>query len=374
MRERKLFLTLCLIGFLSLGACAIGTAPKITAPEQPSPITSNRPLPGFLGANTIADIVQNEGDAVVNIDVVKKIKVSSPFQGFEGFGFEFAPEFKDFLQDRVVPQKGAGSGFIIDKKGHILTNEHVIRGVDEIKVTLRDGKKFDGKVIGQDANLDIAIIKIDAKGADLPVLPLGDSAKIRPGEWVIAIGNPYGFSNTVTTGIISAIGRSLDDLGKKDLIQIDAAINPGNSGGPLLNLNGEVIGVNVAIVAGAQGIGFAIPINAAKEIMNDLINNGKIIRPWLGIYMREVDEKIANYLDLPIAEGIVIVEVAKESPAEKMGLKKYDVIRELNRIRVTKTSDVSGLVGKAKVGDRISLKVYREGKSIVLNGKLEQRP
>ncbi|MFH1386518.1 MAG: trypsin-like peptidase domain-containing protein [bacterium] len=358
MRKHKLFLTLGLVGFLSLGAMAIGTAP----------------IPSIFGPETIADIVESEGNAVVNIDVVKKIKVSSPFHGFEGFGFEFAPEFKDFFQERVVPRKGAGSGFIIDKKGLILTNEHVIRGVDEIKVTLRDGKKFNGKVIGQDANLDVAIIKIETNGVDLPVLPLGDSAKIRPGQWVIAIGNPYGFSNTVTSGIVSATGRSLGDLGKKNLIQIDAAINPGNSGGPLLNLKGEVIGLNVAIVAGAQGIGFAIPINAAKEIMGDLISKGKVIRPWLGIFMRDVDERIASYLDLPIAEGIVITDVAKDSPAEKMGLKKYDVVRELNGAKVAKSSDLSDLVGKAKVGDKIRLKVYREGKLLVLNGKLEQRP
>lgn len=333
---------------------------------------------GAFGPSTIADIVEHEGDAVVNIDIVKKIRVRSPFENFErdfgSFGFEFAPEFRDFFKERVIPQKGAGSGFIVDKSGHILTNEHVVRGADEIKVTLRDGKKFTGKVVGQDADLDVAIVKIDVKGLDLPTLPLGDSSKIRPGEWVIAIGNPYGFANTVTTGIISATGRTLEDLGKKNLIQIDAAINPGNSGGPLLNLKGEVIGVNVAIVAGAQGIGFAIPANAAREVMGDLIEKGKVVRAWLGVYMRDVDEKIASYLELPIAEGVITTDVVKDSPAGKMGLKKYDVIREVNGNKITKSAEVQGIIQKLKPGDAITIKVYREGKLETLRGKLEQKP
>ena len=224
---------------------------------------------GPFGTSTIADIVESEGNAVVNIDIVKKVTLRSPFADFDRdfgfFGFEADPQFRDFFKERVVPQRGAGSGFIIDKKGYVMTNEHVVRGADEIKVTLKDGRKFSGKTVSSDPDLDIAVVKLDTKGVQLPTLPLGDSSKIRPGEWVIAIGNPYGFANTVTAGIISATGRSLEDLGKKNLIQIDAAINPGNSGGPLLNLAGEVIGVNVAIVAGAQGIGFAIPINAAKK-------------------------------------------------------------------------------------------------------------
>lgn len=325
------------------------------------------------GEETIADIVEKVGLAVVNLDVVKKIKVSSPFQEFEKeFGFQLDPEFKEFFKERIVPQKGAGSGFIIDQKGDILTNEHVVRGADEIKVTLKDGRKFTGKVVGSDATLDLAVVKINARG--LPALKLGDSSKIRPGEWVIAIGNPYGFANTVTAGIISATGRTLEDLGKKNLIQIDAAINPGNSGGPLLNMKGEVIGINVAIVAGAQGIGFAIPINAAQEVMGELIKKGKVVRPWLGIYMRDVDEKVAAYLDLPVAEGVVVTEIVKDSPAVKMGLKKYDVIREVNGEKVKSGNEIQKIIQNAKVGDRITLKVYREGKSETLIGRLAERP
>lgn len=328
------------------------------------------------GPNTIPDIVEKVGDAVVNIDVVKNIRVSSPFKNFErefgSFGFEFMPGFRDQFRDRIIPQKGAGSGFIIDQKGHILTNAHVVSGADEIKITLKDGRKFDGKIIGQDSALDLAILKIEGK--KLPSLKLGDSSKIRPGEWVIAIGNPYGFANTVTVGIISATGRSLDNLGKKNLIQTDTPINPGNSGGPLLNLNGEVIGINVAIVSGAQSIGFSIPINSAKEVIDQLIKEGKVIRAWLGVYMKDVDEKLANYLDLPIAEGVVVVEIIKDSPAEKMGLLKYDIIKSINEEKVKSSQEITEKIQKMKPNDRITIKVYREGKNKILKGKLKERP
>ena len=382
MKAKNIFMILLVIS-LSFGAgialsqsLAAGSAPK-TPPAETTVVPKTAKLPaGSWGPNTIADIVENVGGAVVNIDIVKKVRISSPFKNFEReFGshfFDFMPEFRDFYQDRVIPQKGAGSGFIIDAKGHILTNQHVVRGAEEIKVTLKDGRKFTGKVVGQDASLDLAVIKVNAK--DLPTVKLGDSSSIRPGEWVIAIGNPYGFSNTVTAGIISATGRSLDDLGKKNLIQTDAPINPGNSGDPLLDLNGRVIGINVAIVAGAQSIGFAIPINAAKELIEELIKEGKVIRPWLGVYMRGVDEKIAAYLDLPLAEGVVVTEVVKDSPAEKIGVEKFDVIREIDGKKVSSSSEIQELVSKKKPGDQIAVKVYREGKTKELSGKLGERP
>jgi serine protease Do len=370
-----IFVSVFFLGTVALisPVLASGTAPKLTGSLTPA--IAGAPATGTFGPETIADIVQNEGAAVVNIDVVKKVRLSSPFGDMgNDFGFELTPEFKQFFQDRVVPQRGAGSGFVIDEKGLIMTNYHVIQGADEIKATMRDGKKYSGKVIGQDPDLDVAIVQLDTKGEKLMPLPLGDSSVIRPGEWVIAIGNPYGFSSTVTAGIISATGRTLEDLGKKNLIQIDAPINPGNSGGPLLNLRGEVIGINVAIVAGAQGIGFAIPINAAKEIIGDLISKGKVVRPWLGVYMRDVDEKIASYLDLPVAEGVIIMDVAKDSPAEKMGLKKYDVIREVNGIKVSKSSEIQDMVQKMKPGNSLTIRVFREGKIQSLSGTLKEKP
>ena len=237
---------------------------------------------------------------------------------------------------------------------------------------MKDGRKLEAKVIGKDASLDLAIVKVDAK--DLPALKLGDSSKIRPGEWVIAIGNPYGFANTVTAGIVSATGRTIEDLGKKNLIQTDTPINPGNSGGPLLNLNGEVIGINVAIVAGAQSIGFAIPVNSAKDVLDELIKKGKVERAWLGIYMRDVDEKIAAYLDLPLAEGVIITDVVKDSPAQKMGIKKYDVVREIEDKKIKSSSEIQDIVQKMKPGNSITIKVYREGKIINLKGKLSESP
>ena len=384
MKGKNILLVLLIIS-ISFGAgiaisqsSASGTAPKILPPKPTTTTTTLAPkaLSRTWGPNIIADIVEEVGDAVVNVDIVKKVKISSPFKDFDRefgfFGFESMPEFREFFKDRVIPQKGAGSGFIIDSKGHILTNEHVVRGADEIKVTLKDGRKFTGKVAGKDASLDLAIIKVDAK--DLPALKLGDSTNIRPGEWVIAIGNPYGFANTVTAGIVSATGRTIEDLGKKNLIQTDAPINPGNSGGPLLDLNGEVIGINVAIVSGAQSIGFAIPINAVKDVIDELIKKGKIIRAWLGVYMRDVDEKIAAYLDLPIAEGVVVTEVVKDSPAHKMGLKKYDIIRAINDKKIKSSSEISEIIQKKKPGARITVKVYREGKTKALKGKLTERP
>lgn len=333
------------------------------------------PTHAQLPTNLIADIVEQVGPAVVNIDVVKmeRQRIFNPFKDFDfGFGFEMDPEFKRYFEDRMVPLKGAGSGFIIDKEGYIFTNAHVVKGADKIKVTLKDGRSFDGKVVGSDSTLDVAVVKVDAH--NLPVAILGDSSRVRPGEWVIAIGNPYGFSNTVTAGIVSAIGRTLGELGKKDLIQTDAAINPGNSGGPLIDLDGKVIGINVAIVAQAQGIGFAIPINEAREIKEDLINKGKVIRPWLGIYMRNVDEKIKAYLDLPLAEGVVITEVIKDGPAEKIGIKQYDLVKEVDGQKIKTSEDLQKLVAGKKPGDRIAFVVYRDGKNLNLGGKVGERP
>lgn len=370
-RKNKVFLIIPLIIFgVFLLTFTPGFGNRSTTDQ-----TNETKLPGANGYNIIADIVEQVGGAVVNIDVEKnqKTRVFNPFgQNRDFFGFDFDPEFKSFFEDRVIPLKGAGSGFIFDKKGHIMTNEHVVKGADKIKVTLKDGRKFDAKVIGKDSTLDIAILEIKAK--DLPALPLGDSSKLRPGEWVIAIGNPYGFSNTVTAGIVSATGRELSELGKKDLIQTDTAINPGNSGGPLINLDGEVVGINVAIVAQAQGIGFAIPVNDAKNIQNELITKGKVERPWLGVYLKDMDERLANYLDLPEKEGVVVVDVVKTGPAEKMGLERYDIIKKINGQKIEKSQELIELVAKMKPGQRISFDVFRKNGNKTINGKIGEKP
>ena len=363
-----------LLLFFSISLCLSPCLSPAPALAQPNEFNLGK-MDQLKGFNIIADTVEEVGPAVVNIDIVKlqKTRVFNPFAGGDPFGFfEVDPGFRNFFEDKTIPMKGAGSGFIINKEGFILTNEHVVKDADKIKVTLKDGRSFDGKIIGKDKKLDLAVIKIDAH--DLPVARLGDSNNIRPGEWVIAIGNPYGFANTVTAGIVSALGRSIQDLGKRDLIQTDAAINPGNSGGPLINLAGEVIGVNVAIVAQAQGLGFAIPINEAKDVLGQLVEKGKVVRAWLGVYMRDIDERIANYLDLPVARGVIITEIVKGSPADKMGLVRYDIVKEVNGQKVEKANDMQAVVQKMAPGDSISITVFRKEKNIVLKGRLEEAP
>lgn len=343
-----------------------------TKEEIPYFIQAKGPL-GEKDYGTIAEIAEKVGPAVVNIDVTKmrKATIFSPFRDF-GFGFELDPEFRHFFEDKLIPIKGAGSGFIINKKGYILTNGHVVKGAEKIKVTLKDGRQFDGKVIGSDTTLDIAIVKI--KSDRLPTVVLGDSDKIKPGQWVVAIGNPYQFQNSVTVGIISATGRALGDIGKTDLIQTDAAINPGNSGGPLIDLAGNVIGVNVAIAAGAQGIGFAIPINSVKDVIDDLITKGKVVRPWLGVYMRDVDGRIAEYLDLPFGEGVVITDVVPDSPAAKAGLRRYDVILKINGQKIKNGSEVQKIIKSINPGDGITLVVFRDGHRTTISGKIGEAP
>ena len=378
-----LFILIAIISF-SLGALTLSLSSQASGSklEKEIPFQDNEPLyfesgsKGLLGGEEygrIPEIVEKVGSAVVNIDVVKmeKARIFDPFKDF-GFGFRLEPEFRHFFEDKIVPIKGAGSGFIINKKGYILTNHHVVKNADKIKVTLKDGRSFNAKTIGSDATLDLAVIKIDA--GNLPTVLLGDSTKIKPGQWVVAIGNPYQFANTVTVGIISATGRALRDIGKQDLIQTDAAINPGNSGGPLIDMAGKVIGINVAIAAGAEGIGFAIPINSAKEVLNDLITKGKVIRPWLGIYMRDVDEKIAQYLDLPLTTGVVITDVVPDSPAAKMGLRRYDVIREIDKKKVEKGEDVQKIIKDRKPGDKIMILVFRDGHTTLITGNIGEAP
>ncbi len=346
--------------------------------SNPPSYSSRDAVPGLGGQDTIADIVESVGGAVVNIDVVKmqQQRIFNPFRNFDrnfgGFGFELNPDFRNFYEERMIPIKGAGSGFVIDGNNRVLTNAHVVKDADKIKVTTRDGKTYDAEILGIDSTLDLAVLKINTRDK-IPALSLGDSSSIRPGQWVIAIGNPYGFSNTVTAGIISATGRALD-AGKKNLIQIDAPINPGNSGGPLIDLKGQAVGINVAIAAQAQGIGFAIPINAAKEVMDELITKGKIVRPWLGIYMRDVDEGIASYMNLPIPEGILITEVVKDSPAERSGIKQYDVVREVDGKKMGSAEELSSYIAGKKPRDTIKIAVYREGKLWAITARLAERP
>lgn len=275
----------------------------------------------------------------------------------------------------IVPREGQGSGIIFDEKGYILTNEHVIHQARQIRVVLPDGREFKGRLIGSDSRIDLAVVKIDAK--NLPVAKLGDSDTLRPGEFCIAIGNPFGLQNTVTFGVISATGRNIRaGAGKimENLIQTDAPINPGNSGGPLINFKGEVIGINTAIIPYAQGIGFAIPINTAKEIIDELIKYGKVIRPWLGIYYLPINPQIVTRFNLPVKSGIYIVKVIPAGPADRAGVKKGDIVIQINGKKIKTAKDLKEVMTDKKVGETLILRVVRKGRHLVIKVKLGEMP
>ncbi|OGP05143.1 MAG: hypothetical protein A2Z91_03050 [Deltaproteobacteria bacterium GWA2_38_16] len=347
-------------------------APLITSP------TSN----GSTNVEIFVNIAEKLRPTVVNIHTTQTIKGGgiSPFQGFEDDEF-FRRFFDDFFGQRGMPkskpkdfkQQNLGSGFIISRDGYIITNNHVIEKADEIKVKLTEESKesYTAKLIGTDARTDIALIKIDPKGKELPVAPLGDSDKLRVGEWVAAIGHPFGYGHTVSHGIVSAKERLFGDgvtHPYNDYIQTDASINLGNSGGPLINIQGEVIGINVATDARAQGIiGFAIPINVAKNIIPQLSEKGHAIRGFIGIQFHELTSDLAKQFKLKKdQEGVVVAEIIKGEPADLAGLKVYDVIIEFNGKKVKSGRDLLQEVGKAPVGKPASLKILREGEEKIL--------
>ncbi|MBF7083896.1 trypsin-like peptidase domain-containing protein [Desulfallas sp. Bu1-1] len=327
-------------------------------------------VPG-VNAGTIADIVKSAGPAVVKINVEKVSR------GPGGDLFWDDPFFRYFFGSPGQPRRetGVGSGFIISNDGYILTNEHVVSGADRITVVVQDqNKEYNAKLIGSDYDLDLAIIKIDA-GNKLPHLVLGDSDKIEVGNWVIAIGNPFGFDHTVTVGVISAKGRPVPVEGRyyKNLLQTDAAINPGNSGGPLLNLKGEVVGINTA-VAQAQGIGFAIPTSTVKDVQDELMQKGKVIRPWLGIQMHNITPELAEYFGLKSPGGVVVVGVVPGSPAERAGLRQGDVILKVGNETIKDADDLAGRIKKAKIGQKLLLLVYRDRQPVYVTVEVGEKP
>ncbi|MEW6101609.1 MAG: Do family serine endopeptidase, partial [Candidatus Omnitrophota bacterium] len=310
----------------------------------------------------------------------------SPFGGEEDSFRRFFEDFFGNLPDsgREYKQTGLGSGVIIDAQGYILTNEHVIKDADRITVKLPDGREFKAEVKGQDARSDLAVIKINAK--ELPVAMLGNSEDIKIGAWVVAIGNPFGFAlqnpePTVTAGVISALHRSLGrvsgDRYYNDLIQTDAAINPGNSGGPLVNLKGEIIGINVAIFSttgGYQGIGFAIPINDAKRIISRLIEGKEILYGWLGVTVQDLTGELAEYFGLADKNGVLVAAIMKDSPADKAGIKESDVIKKFDNKTVNNTRELLAEVGKTEVGKKVKVAVIRDKKELLLDVEVAKRP
>jgi serine protease Do len=363
--NRNTILATALIFFLSLGW--VGAVSAET--EQTN---SYLALEAF--SNSIADIAEKVGPAVVNIDTVRMVKTQFPSFEDPIFRRFFGREFEEFR--RTIPQKGTGSGFIINQEGYILTNEHVVRNADKIKVTLSDGREFIGEVIGSDVTSDMAIVKIQAD--HLPTVTLGDSDKLRVGEIVIAIGNPYGLQQTVTMGVVSAKGRSIPTgTGGhiyRNFIQTDTAINPGNSGGPLLNIKGEVVGINTAIIPYAQGIGFAIPINIAKRNIDDLINLGKVIRSWLGVYIQEVTPEIAEQFGLIETKGVLVGDVIEDSPAEEAGIKRGDIIVSVNDEEVNSPEELQDKIRSVEIGEKANVEVMREGKEITFVVKIGEMP
>jgi serine protease Do len=326
---------------------------------------------------SFADLAEETKPAVVNISSTSIVKVpGNPFKQF--FGPEQGP-FGDFFRhffgnvpNREMKQQSLGSGFIIDKDGYIVTNNHVVAGAEEIKVKLADGREFKAKVIGRDEKTDLALLKISSLFKNLPVLPLGDSDKIRVGDWVIAIGNPFGLGHTVTQGIISATGRVIGSGPYDDFLQTDAPINPGNSGGPLIDMKGEVIGINSAIIASGQGIGFAIPSNIAKNVTTQLREKGRVIRGWIGVTIQTVTQEIAQSFGLKEPHGALVADVVPDGPADKAGIKRGDIIVSFNGKNIKTSNDLPWLVAETPVGKTVDIKAIRNGKEEDLKIKIEE--
>ncbi len=278
---------------------------------------------------------------------------------------------------RLFPIEGVGSGIIIDSKGFILTNNHVVDKTSNLKITLKDGNIFNGKVIGTDEVSDLAVVKVKSTEA-LPQTQLGDSGHLKIGQIVIAIGNPFGLTGgpTVTAGIVSSLNRKIQfDKGVLELIQTDAAINPGNSGGPLVDTNGEVIAINTAKMPYAHGIGFAVPINIAKSVVNDLIQNGRVInRPWIGISYVKITRQLAQYYRLPTTEGVLIANIEPRSPADYAGLRKGDIIEAVDGKRIDDTVEISLNLRKKKISDKIMMSVNRYGQRFEVSVQPQNRP
>ena len=333
----------------------------------------------FVGfPQSFADLAEKVQPAVVNISTTSTVTVpGNPFKHF--FGPDDQGPFGDFFKhyfnetpDKKMKQQSLGSGFIINREGYIITNNHVVENAEKIKVKLSDGREFRAKVIGRDSKTDLALIKISSVFENLPTLALGDSEKMRVGDWVLAIGNPFGLEHTVTQGIISATGRVIGSGPYDDFLQTDAPINPGNSGGPLVNLKGEVIGINTAIVPGGQGIGFAIPSALAKSITTRLREKGKVVRGWIGVSIQTVTPELAQSFGMKEAKGALVGEVVKGGPAEKGGIKTGDVIVTFDGKSVKTANDLPRLVAETAVGKSVGVTVVREGKETNLTIKVEE--
>ena len=367
LHRKRLFIILALL----LLTCGYVSVTMIRPVSPPDAIASSVPegIPG-----SFSHLAKKANPSVVNISAVKVIKS----RGHEPLPFGPNDPFKDFFDrffgdqvPRNFRQQGLGTGFIIDKDGYIFTNNHVVEMAEEIKVTLSDKREFEAKVIGRDPKTDIALIKID-DAADLVPLPLGDSDKLEVGDWVVAIGNPFGLGNTVTAGIVSAKYRQIGAGSYDNFIQTDASINPGNSGGPLLDINGNAIGINTAIFSqsgGSIGIGFAIPINMAKELLPQL-KEGKVVRGWLGVVIQEITSDLRDKLHLKDEQGALVADVSQGGPAEKAGIKRGDVIVSFDGKKIRGAKELPYIVSSTPVGKTVDVEIFRNGREKTLQVKL----
>ena len=389
---KRLTLALCAAGVVggAVGALAVNhnnvAAETAAAAAAPAPAPAAAPAPNVAPAPaatvTLPDftrIAATNGKAVVNIQVVGGLKTANRGADVPRLPpnhplYEFFRQFQDPRYGgrggREAPVFGAGSGFIVSPDGVILTNAHVVQGADEVTVKLQDRREFRAKVLGSDVRTDVAVLKIDAK--NLPVAPLGKSRNLSPGEWVLAIGSPYGLESTVTAGVVSATGRNLSD-GQVPFIQTDVAINPGNSGGPLINTRGEVVGINSQIYSqtgGYQGLAFSIPIDVAVKVKDQILATGKVQHAKLGVNVQPIDQDFVDSFGLDSLDGVLIANVERGGPAERAGLKTGDIIRRLNGQPIVSPLDLSSTIALSKPGEKVALDVLRDGKQVRIDATL----
>src|SRR5471030_1315326 len=368
-----------LVGAIVAGGGArsdVAAGGAVKAAPAPRPVSRGSGAPGMTSLVNFADVVERLNPAVVNIDTTTRAtgrrrrggaRQADPPDQFDG-PFDFGTP-----RDRDAPRRGAGSGFIIDADGSILTNHHVVDKAERITVKLSDGRTLRARLIGSDPDTDIALIKVDGQSS-LPVAPLGDSSALRMGEWVCAIGNPLGYDHTVTVGVVSYLGRKLFDMSLDNYIQTDAAINLGNSGGPLINARGEVIGINAAISSRASNIGFAVPINGASAVLPQLRARGRVSRGYMGVGLRDVDGDLEHSLKLTVNHGALVQDITSGSPADRAGLRPYDVITSLDDRSIDNDDQLILEISARAPGSAARLHLVRDGHEETLTVKLAERP
>jgi len=363
-----------LIFLILFGGLLIFTAPGL------SPLAHAKSLGTFNAPESFSRLAEMASPAVVNIRIEKTIKTTGPgMRQFQRDPWGREKPFKDFFErffgeeaPREFKQPSVGSGFIIDKSGYVVTNNHVIEDADKIVVKLEDDHEYDATIVGRDPNTDIALLKVDSD-IDLPFIKLGNSKELKIGQWVVAIGSPFGLERTVTAGIVSAKGRVIGSGPYDDFIQTDASINPGNSGGPLLNMDGEVVGINTAIIASASGIGFAIPISLAQGIIAQLKSEGEVTRGWLGVAIQDLTSELAEYYGLKDRKGVLVADVFRGDPADKAGIRAKDIILEVNDQKIETSRQLTSMIAGLKVGQTAKVEVFRDRKIKTFSIKLAKR-